>query len=85
MPVPPRNLSTVDKQKYRIERYMEGGQVKEHLRNEAYEKYYGKKFESMREKKAMSIYQDFLSRVKNTYAQKKQVMLVDKSQFNNFN
>lgn len=56
MPQPPKNLTTVDKNKYNLEKYVEGGQIKEHLKEEAYKKYYSIKFQRMQEKKALSIY-----------------------------
>lgn len=84
IPPPPRNLAFVDKYKYNLAHCMEDGQVKEHMKQEAYERYYSAKFQSMQEKKAMAIYKDFLSRVKQSYSKKKSQLLVDKSQFNNY-
>jgi len=40
-------------------------------RGEAYEKYYEVKFQNMREKKAIAVYHDYLSRVKSNYNHKK--------------
>lgn len=44
MPPPPRNLTTVDKKKYDLEKFVEAGQLKEHMKEEAYQNYYRVKF-----------------------------------------
>ena len=75
----PRPLTSVDKDKYNIGMYMEHGQLNEQRRVEAYEKYYKVKFQRMCEKKAITIYEDYRSRVKKDYEQKKSQAYVDKS------